>query len=193
MESQKGHLGFAMCGSFCTLHRAIDALAVLRESGWRITPVMSEKVYHTDTRFGQAKDIQARVTSLCETPIIHTTEGAEPFGPAVALDALIVAPCSGNTLAKTANGITDSAVTMTIKAQLRSDRPVLLAIASNDALTANLGNIGTLLSRKNVYFVPFGQDDPKGKPHSLICDFSQIPAALDAALAGRQLQPLLLR
>lgn len=192
MESQKGHLGFAMCGSFCTLRRAFDALTLLRESGWRITPVMSEKVYQTDTRFGTADDWRARVASLCERSIIHTTEAAEPFGPSVVLDALIVAPCSGNTLAKAANGITDTAVTMAIKAQLRSDRPVLLAIASNDALTANLGNIGTLLSRKNVYFVPFGQDDPQKKPHSLICDFSQIPAALEAALDGHQIQPLLL-
>ena len=193
MDSKKGVLGFAMCGSFCTMRRALQALTQLCEAGWQVMPIMSDAVFHTDTRFGSAADFRDQVTSLCGTGIVHTTAGAEPFGPAIHLDALIVAPCSGNTLAKAACGITDTAVTMAIKAQLRSDRPVLLGIASNDGLSANLGNIGTMLNRKNVYFVPFGQDDPEKKPHSLICDFSQIASSLDAALTGRQIQPLLLR
>lgn len=183
-------IGFAMCGSFCTLHRAVAVLEALRAAGWEIQPIMSQVTYTTDTRFGKAADFIEKVETLCGHPVIHTIREAEPLGPAIALEALIICPCTGNTLAKIAGGITDTPVCMAAKAHLRSDRPLLIALASNDALSANLRNIGTLLSRKQVWFTPMIQDDPVQKPHSLVADFSLVPAALDAALRGEQLRPL---
>ena len=179
-----------MCGSFCTLSRAVSAMKALRATGLDLLPLMSEAVYTTDTRFGTAQSWREQVGEICGREIIHTVTGAEPLGPRTPLEALIVCPCTGGTLAKLANGITDGTVTMAVKAHLRSDRPLLLALASNDALSANLGNLAVLLNRKNVYFVPLVQDDPVAKPHSLVADFSRVPEALDAALRGRQLYPL---
>lgn len=183
-------IGFAMCGSFCTLHRAVAVLEALRAAGWEIQPIMSQVTYTTDTRFGKAADFIEKVQTLCGHPVIHTIREAEPLGPAIALEALVICPCTGNTLAKIAGGITDTPVCMAAKAHLRSDRPLLIALASNDALSANLRNIGTLLSRKQVWFTPMIQDDPVKKPHSLVADFSLVPTALDAALRGEQLRPL---
>ncbi len=183
-------IGFAMCGSFCTLHRAVAVLEALRASGREIQPIMSQVTYTTDTRFGKAADFIEKAETLCGHPVIHTIREAEPLGPAIALEALVICPCTGNTLAKIAGGITDTPVCMATKAHLRSDRPLLIALASNDALSANLRNIGTLLSRKQVWFTPMIQDDPVKKPHSLVADFSLVPAALDAALRGEQLRPL---
>ena len=154
---------------------------------------MSEITATTNTRFGKASDFITRVESICGRPIIRTIPEAEPLGPARPLEALVICPCTGNTLAKLAGGITDTPVCMAAKAHLRSDRPLLITLASNDALSANLRNIGTLLSRKSVYFAPMVQDDPVSKPHSLVADFSLVPEALEAAMEGRQLRPIFLK
>lgn len=182
-------IGFAMCGSFCTLKRSFEILSSLCKT-YDVLPIMSPITYETDTRFGTAEDHITRAEELCGRKIVHTVEGAEPLGPAQPLEALVICPCTGNTLAKMARGITDTAVCMAAKAHLRSDRPLVIALASNDAMSANLGNIATLLNRKQVYFVPLKQDDPVSKPHSLVADFSLVEAALEAALDGRQLRPL---
>ena len=183
-------IGFAMCGSFCTHKRALEQMTMLLEKGYDILPVMSENVYSTDTKFGRAEDLKKRVTELCGREIISSIVDAEPIGPRAMLDALVICPCTGNTLAKLAQGITDTAVTMAAKAHLRSDRPLVIALASNDALPANLKNIGTMLNRKNVYFVPMMQDDPVNKPHSLVADFSLLLPTLEAARAGKQYQTI---
>lgn len=183
-------IGFAFCGSFCTLSRAMQALQKL-SAAYEILPIVSPAVAHTDTRFGRASDILALIESITGHPPLQTIAEAEPLGPSRPLEALIIAPCTGNTLAKLANGITDTSVTMAAKAHLRNGRPLILGLASNDALSANLRNIGVLLERKHIYFVPLAQDDPQKKPHSMVCDFEKLPETLEAALDGRQLQPLL--
>ena len=149
-------------------------------------------MYGTDTHFGTCAALKEQVSALCGRPIIHTVVEAEPLGPKTPLDSLVLCPCTGNTLAKMAMGITDTAVTMAAKAHLRSDRPLVIALASNDALSANLKNIGLLLSRKCVYFVPMRQDDPQKKPHSLVADFSLLLPTLQGALAGKQYQKIFL-
>ena len=184
-------IGYAMCGSFCTLDKCIDELEMLCYMGYEVMPVMSEICYATDTRFGKASDKINRVEALCSKAIIHTVFDAEPIGPKALLDALVIAPCTGNTLAKLAQGVTDSSVTMAAKAHLRNHRPLIIALATNDALSANLKNIGKLLEKKNVYFVPFGQDDAGSKPDSMIADFSLIADTLAEAMAGKQLQPII--
>ena len=183
-------IGFAMCGSFCTHKYALQQLARLLERGYDVLPIMSENVYSTDTRFGKASELVERVEELCKREVVHSILEAEPIGPKTVLDAMVVCPCTGNTLAKISAGITDTAVTMAVKAHLRGDRPLVLALASNDALSANLKNIGQLLVRKCVYFTPMTQDDPKQKPHSLVADFSLVLPTLDAALDGRQYQKI---
>jgi dipicolinate synthase subunit B len=185
-------IGFAMCGSYCTHKYALEQMKLLVQNGYDILPVMSENVYSTDTRFGRARELTDQVEGICGRSVIHTIVGAEPIGPQMKLDAMIICPCTGNTLAKMASGITDTSVTMAAKAHLRSDRPLVLALASNDALSANLKNIGTLLCRKNVYFVPMRQDDPERKPHSLVADFTLLSQTLAEAMKGRQLQPIFL-
>lgn len=181
-------IGFAMCGSYCTHRSALEQLRGLRALGLEVQPIMSENVYGTDTHFGTCEELKSRVTELCGREIIHTIVGAEPLGPKTPLEALILCPCTGNTLAKIATGITDTAVTMATKAHLRSDRPLVIALASNDALSANLKNIGLLLSRKSVFFVPMRQDDPEKKPHSLIADFDCLLPTLEYARLGKQYQ-----
>jgi len=183
-------IGFAMCGSYCTHKTALTQLEHLLQAGFQVQPIMSENVYTTDTYFGTAEALRSRVTELCGRPIIHTVVEAEPLGPKTPLDALLICPCTGNTLAKIALGITDTSVTMAAKAHLRSDRPLVIALASNDALSANLKNIGLLLSRKCVYFVPLRQDDPEKKPHSLVADFSLLLPTLRSAEQGKQFQKL---
>lgn len=185
-------IGYAFCGSFCTLSRSVRVLEQLRAGGYDILPVMSTITAETDTRFGKAADFIGRIEDVCGHSIIRTVPEAEPLGPSIPLEALLICPCTGNTLAKIANGITDTPVCMAAKAHLRSDRPLLITLASNDALSANLRNIGTLLSRKNVYFTPLRQDDPISKPHSLVADFDRVPEALAEALEGRQMRPLFL-
>ena len=179
-------IGYAFCGSFCTHKVSLRILEQLLQDGYEIQPIMSETVYGTDTKFGSCETLKDKVTMLCGREIIHTIVGAEPLGPQRRLDALVISPCTGNTLAKLANGITDTAVCMAAKAHLRSDRPLVIALASNDALSANLRNIGTLLSRKCVYFVPMIQDDPGNKPHSLVANFDRLPETLERALLGIQ-------
>ncbi len=185
-------IGFALCGSFCTLSKSVEVLSRLKEQGYDILPIMSDITAATDTRFGKAADFMGAVEALCGRSIVRSIPDAEPLGPKTPLDALVICPCTGNTLAKIANGITDTPVCMAAKAHLRSDRPLLITLASNDAMSANLRNIGTLLSRKSVYFTPLFQDDPVSKPHSLVADFSRVPEALEAALEGRQVRPLFL-
>lgn len=184
-------VGFALCGSFCTFAKAIAALQGLADSGAVLTPILSEAAYSTDTRFGTAAEHRRRIEEICGRPILHTRTDAEPIGPRGLLDLLIVAPCTGNTLAKLANGISDTAVTLAVKAHLRNARPVLLAVSTNDALGASAQNIGRLLTMKHVYFVPMGQDDPLHKPNSIVADFTKIVDAAKAALAETQLQPIL--
>ena len=184
--------GYAMCGSFCTLENSMAILRQLVSMGTDILPIMSDSVYTTDTRFGTSQKWINEVKSVCGRDIVHTIPDAEPLGPKISLDALIICPCTGNTLAKLANGITDTPACMAAKAHLRQDRPLLIALASNDAMSANLGNIAKLSSRKNIFFVPMKQDDPVKKPHSLVADFSLLPDALKAALGGKQLRKMFL-
>lgn len=182
-------IGFALCGSFCTVRSALVELEKLTLSH-EVQGIVSETVFSTDTRFASAAEVIDEIKLLTGKEVIHSIVDAEPLGPRSPLEALVICPCTGNTLAKMANGITDTAVTMAAKAHLRSNRPLVIALASNDALSANLKNIGQMLTRKNVYFVPMKQDDPEKKPHSLVADFSQLGKTLEAALAGKQYQRL---
>lgn len=182
--------GVALCGSYCTFQKAVAAFERLCGE-YDVTPIMSEASAVTDTRFGMAEDFRARLEAASGKKIVDSVVKAEPIGPKKLLDVLIIVPCTGNTIAKMANGVTDSAVTMAAKAHLRNGRPVVIAVSTNDALGANAENIGKLLARKNIYFVPFYQDDPEGKPCSLAADLSKIEATVEAALEGRQLQPVL--
>lgn len=185
-------IGYCFTGSFCTFGRSLSVLKGLVADGHDILPIMSENAYYTDTRFQNAQSFSEEVERLCGKKIIHTVVDAEPLGPKIDLDLLIVAPCTGNTLAKVSSGITDTAATMAIKAHLRTDRPTLIALASNDALSRNLKNVGDMLGRKSVYFVPMLQDDPTGKPHSLVAELEMIPRAVEAAMRGEQLRPIFL-
>ena len=167
-------------------------LCRLVEHGHDIVPIMSENAYYTDTRFQLAEEFSKRVEGICSRPVIHTIADAEPLGPRNPLDILIVSPCTGNTLAKVAHGITDTAATMAIKAHLRVDRPLLLALASNDAMSQNLANIATLMQRKSVYFIPMLEDDPEKKPHSLVAEFELMEECLDMMQRGEQMRPVFL-
>lgn len=182
-------IGYAFCGSFCTIEKSIKVLSELVAEGNDIQPIMSEAAYSTDTRFGKASDIISRIEKICSRPVIHTIVDAEPIGPRDYLDMLVIAPCTGNTLAKLAGGITDTAVTMAAKAQMRSGKPVVIALSSNDALSANLQNIAKMSVRKNVFFVPMYQDDTEKKPNSLVSDLSELKETMMCAFAGRQIQP----
>ena len=184
-------IGLAMCGSFCTFARVLDAFSALDREQYDLVPIQSQAAYATDTRFGAAADFRARLEALCGRPIIHTIEEAEPIGPKKLLDVLVIAPCTGNTLAKLACGIADTPVTLAVKAHLRNERPVILAVSSNDALAANAESIGRLLTRRHHYFVPMRQDAPHKKPRSVVADFSLLPQTVEAALRGEQLQPML--
>ncbi len=186
-------VGFAVCGSFCTHAKAMGALEQVAARFARVVPIVSECVAATDTRFGNAHDLMREMERICDRRVIATVKAAEPIGPQKLLDLLIIAPCTGNTLGKLAAGVTDSSVTMAAKAHLRNGRPLLIAPSTNDGLSASAASIGVLLPRKYIYFVPFGQDDPEKKPTSLVADFSQTADAAQAALEGRQLQPILLR
>ncbi|MBO5051044.1 MAG: dipicolinate synthase subunit B [Clostridia bacterium] len=185
-------IGYAFCGSFCTLSASLSALRGLLAEGLAVQPIMSAATYETDTRFYPAAALREEVETLCGRPIIHTIVEAEPLGPKTPLDFLIIAPCTGNTLAKMAHGITDTAVTMAAKAHMRTGRPMLLALATNDAMSANLQNLAALSLRKGVYFVPLRQDDPVAKPASLVADFTRVGEAYRAAKQGVQLRPLFL-
>ena len=184
------NIGFALTGSHCCFSKVFPVMELLSRD-YTLTPLFSPAAAG-DSRFGTGSEHMQLSVELCGKDPITTISGAEPIGPRGLFDLLVVAPCTGNTLAKLSHGIADTPVTMAVKSQLRNGRPVVLAISTNDGLAAAAENIGRLLVRKNVYFVPFGQDDPSGKPTSLVADFSRIPLAIAEALAGRQIQPLLL-
>ena len=184
-------VGFAVCGSFCTHDKAMEALEQVKARFSTVIPIVSECTAATDTRFGPAHELMREMERICDRRVISSIREAEPIGPKKLLDLLIIAPCTGNTLGKLACGITDTTVTMAAKAHLRNQRPLLIAPSTNDGLTASAPNLGALLGRKYIYFVPFGQDDPEKKPTSLVADFSLVADAAQAALEGRQLQPLL--
>ena len=185
-------IGYALCGSFCTLSNSLNQMKNLVASGYDVLPVMSFNVYTQSTRFFDCEDLKRQVEEICGHGIIHTIQDAEPLGPKTVLDALVISPCTGNTLAKLACGITDTPVCMAAKAHLRSDRPLLIALSTNDALSGNLKSIAVMLEKKSVYFVPMRQDDPLCKPHSLSAEFTLLPEALSLALEGRQMQKLFL-
>ena len=190
---RKERVGFAVCGSFCTHAAVLRVLEQLTELYETVIPIASENAAFTDTRFGTSDDLMEQLEDLTGNDVLCDIPAVEPIGPQKLLDVLVIAPATGNTIAKLAAGITDTTVTMAAKAHLRNGGPVVLAIASNDGLAAGAKNIGELLARRNYYFVPFGQDNAEGKPSSLVADFDKIPAAIDAALRGEQLQPVLLR
>ncbi len=186
-------VGFALCGSFCTFKNAIGRLKELSaDPKINVIPIMSENSYTLDTRFGKAADFIAEIEEITKQHVLHTLPEVEPFGPKKTLDALIIAPCTGNTLAKLALGIADTPVTFAAKAHLRNERPVIVAVSTNDALAAAAKNIGALQNAKHIFFVPYRQDDWKTKPNSLVADFSLIQETLNAALEHRQLQPIIL-
>jgi len=189
---EKTRIGFALCGSFCTFSAVIPVIKELADKGYDITPIMSETAYKTDTRFGRAEDINNTIRDICKKDIIYTIKGAEPIGPKKLLDILVIAPCTGNTLAKLASGIADTSVTLAAKAHLRNGRSIVVAVSSNDALAANAKSIGQLLNSKNYYFVPMRQDDPENKPRSVVADASMIIPTIEAALKGVQIQPIFL-
>lgn len=185
-------IGFGMCGSFCTFRKALEQMKELLRSGYTVQPIMSETAYRVDTRFGKAKDWIETVETLCRLPVIHSVADAEPLGPKKLVDVMAVCPCTGNTMAKLAHGVTDTPVTMAVKSCLRNQIPVVLTMATNDGLAASAQNIGALLNRKHLYFTPFGQDDYQKKPTSLVADFSALEPTILAALQGKQIQPILL-
>lgn len=184
-------LGFAFCGSFCTYDQVFPVMEALA-SEHHVIPIFSFASASIDSRFGTAEEYLRRAREICGRSPLRTIEGVEPIGPKKLLDALIIAPCTGNTLAKLAHSIADTPVTMAAKSHLRNGRPVIIAVSTNDALAGAAENIGKLMARKNFYFVPFGQDDFKKKPTSMVADFQKIPQTLEAALEGHQIQPILI-
>lgn len=185
-------VGFALCGSFCTFSRAIPQIDALINAGYEVLPIMSYNASHTDTRFGKAEDFIREIEEKAGRKIIGTLNEAEPIGPKSMTDIMLIAPCTGNTISKLSYGITDTPVAMAAKSHLRQEKPLVLAIATNDALGASAQSIGRMLNTKHVFFVPFGQDSPTKKPRSLVAEFELIPRAIEAALSGRQLQPILI-
>lgn len=185
------NIGFAVCGSFCTFESVFSVMEALSKNH-NVIPIFSYSTYTIDSRFGTAQSHIRRATQICGREPLNTIPQVEPFGPKKLLDALVIAPCTGNTLAKLAHGIADGPVTMAAKSHLRNGRPVVVAVSTNDALAGAAENIGRLLARKHYFFVPFGQDDPIKKPTSMVADFTKIPPTLEAALEGRQIQPIVL-
>lgn len=189
MDSKK-RVGIALCGSYCTYEQVFREIEKLAEN-YDLVPIMSDTAVGTDTRFGRAVDHIRHLAVLTGKTVVTTIEEAEPLGPIMPMDALVIAPCTGNTLAKLSNGVTDSAVIMAAKAHLRNGRPLVIAFSTNDGLSASAENIARLLNRKHIYFVPFRQDDPAKKPNSLQADFTLIGDTVEAALRGEQIQPIL--
>ena len=185
-------VGFALCGSFCTFERAIEQIKNFKSRGADVIPIMSYNAFSTDTRFGKASEHIKKVEELCGRKIIASLAEAEPIGPKKLLDILVIEPCTGNTIAKLAAGITDTPVTLAAKAHLRNEKPLLIAVSTNDALSAAASNIGRLLNCKHIYFVPMRQDDSVKKPRSVVADFSKTYEAALSALDGKQIQPIYL-
>lgn len=184
-------LGFAITGSFCTFDKIKSQIEILIEKGINVTPIFSFNAYSLDTRFAVAEEFRKEIETLTKNKAIHTIQGAEPVGPKKMFDALVIAPCTGNTAAKLVNGITDTPVLMAAKSHLRNGRPVVIAISTNDALGINFQNIGRLMAMKNIYFVPFRQDDYEKKPNSCVADMTKIYDTISQALEHRQIQPIL--
>ena len=191
VELAQARVGCAMTGSFCTFKAVFEAWRAVRNTGAALTPIMSFNAASVDTRFYPAAEAVAIFGEIAGRKPLATLAEVEPIGPKKLLDALVIAPCTGNTLAKLANGIADTPVTLAAKSHLRNGRPLVIAVSSNDALAQNARNIGQLMAMRHVYFVPFAQDDPAGKPNSLVARFELLPETLAAALKGRQIQPLL--
>lgn len=185
-------VGYALTGSFCTFDKAIPQIEKLVNEGADVTPIISGSVNEFDTRFGRAEDFKNTIQTLTGKKPVSTIVEAEPIGPKALLDILVIAPCTGNTIAKIANAVTDTTVTMACKAHLRNMRPVVMAISTNDGLSANAKNIGVLLNTKNIYMVPFGQDDPVKKCNSLVADFELILPTVLNAMQNSQIQPILI-
>ena len=192
MKFENLKIGFILTGSFCTFNKVIPVIKELKEMGADILPIMSYNAYNLDTKFGKASDFINEIELITEKEIIHTIQGAEPIGPKGLTDIMIIAPCTGNTIAKLANDIIDTPATMAAKSHLRNNRPLVISISTNNGLSGNAENIGKLLNRKNYYFVPFKQDNPITKPRSLVFDFSYIPKTIEYALKGEQISPILL-
>ena len=186
----KKTIGFALCGSFCTFSKAIKQIEFLNEQNLNIIPIMSYNAYSTDTRFGKAEDFISKIENITGNKIISTIKEAEPIGPKNLLDALIIEPCTGNTLAKLANGIADTPVTLSAKSHLRNSKPVIIAVSTNDALSMAAKNIGMLMNYRNIYFVPMSQDDYIGKPRSVVAHFEKTYDTLLSAMENRQIQPI---
>lgn len=184
-------IGYGITGSFCTFEKSFKAAQRLRDLGAELVPVMSFNAASIDTRFGKARDNISRIESIAGRKVIQSIEDAEPIGPKKLCDIMAVAPCTANTIAKLALGITDTPLTMAVKSHLRNGRAVVIAISTNDALAGCAKNIGMLQNMKNYYFVPYSQDDSFNKPNSAVADFSLLPETIAAALEGRQLQPML--
>ena len=191
MTLENKTIGFAMCGSFCTFQKALDAAKNLKSAGADIIPIMSETAYSTDTRFGTALNFRKELEEIAGRQILHTVYETEPIGPKKLLDALVILPCTGNTLAKLSNAVADSSVTLAAKAHLRNKRPLVIGVSTNDGLGAAAENIGRLLARKHCFFVPFGQDDYIHKPNSLVADFTKLNKTINDALENKQFQPIL--
>ncbi|MBQ6950457.1 MAG: dipicolinate synthase subunit B [Clostridia bacterium] len=187
----KTRVGFALTGSFCTFARVFIAMEQLMEEGYEVTPIVSFAVRDHNTRFFQADEVRRMLMKITGKEPLDTLQAVEPIGPRKLMDAYILAPMTGASMGKMAHGIFDTPALLGAKSHLRNGRPVLIAPSTNDGLGASAENIGKILVMKNVYFVPYGQDDPVGKPRSLVADFDKIPSALSAALAGAQLQPML--
>ncbi|MFI3226244.1 MAG: dipicolinate synthase subunit B [Clostridia bacterium] len=185
-------LGIAFTGSFCTTDKVIEVCERLLEQNFDITPIFSEHVQTTDTRFGKANEKVAKINEMCKKCGINTIVSAERIGPEQLFDALVIAPCTGNTLAKLANGITDNTVTMAVKSHLRNEKPLIVALATNDGLSGSAQNIAMMLNRKHCYFVPFGQDNPHEKPNSLVANMDFLPETIQKALKNKQIQPILI-
>ena len=193
MDFSNYHIGYGITGSFCTFAQTRKAVQRLREMGAQITPIFSYATQNTDTRFGSAKEFVKGICEITESEGIKTIAEAEPIGPNNYLDVMVIVPCTGNTAAKLCAGIVDTPVLMAAKAHMRNGKPLVLAISTNDALGMNFKTIGQLMNMKNIYFVPFGQDNHKSKPNSMIADLNLLPDAIDMALKGKQIQPILLK
>lgn len=187
---RKINIGFALCGSFCTFKKAKEQIKNLTENDFNVIPVMSYNAYSTDTRFGKAADHIEEIEKITGNRIISTLTDAEPIGPQKLFDLLVIEPCTGNTIAKLANGITDTPVTLAAKAHMRNEKPLLIAVSTNDALSTSAANIGKLLNTKNIYFVPMRQDDSINKTRSIVADFSKTHESVLNALNGKQIQPI---
>ena len=191
MTLENKTIGFAMCGSFCTFQKALDAARNLKSAGADIIPIMSETAYSTDTRFGTALNFRKELEEITGRQILHTVYETEPIGPKKLLDALVILPCTGNTLAKLSNAVAHSSVTLAAKAHLRNKRPLVIGVSTNDGLGGAAENIGRLLARKHCFFIPFGQDDYIHKPNSLVADFTKLNITINNALENKQFQPIL--